>query len=406
MTATSSPGVYIEELSSGMRLIAGVSTSITAFLGSFPWGPTEPDPEHPGDLAMESAKPTLVRSWREFTEKFPEEDDDSTAGEGERTPGRYTRFAVAGYFQNGGGPCYIVDVEDVDDTLGGLEDALTELEHIPDIKIIVVPDLMEGTAPPPAADPVPPHPVSGAVVDHCRKMGNRMAILHLGEDWTAEDALRVNLGLTDPAFAALYYPWVTVKDANGEDRAVPPSGHLAGVWGRVDASRGVHKAPANQALQGASGVQTALTDEEQGGLNDKGVNCLRVFPGQGIRVWGARTQDKGTDWRYINVRRLFNYLQESIRLGTNWAVFEPNDHRLWSSIHRNVSAFLLDLWRQGALLGRTRDQAFYVICDESNNPPEKLADGQVHCDIGVAAVRPAEFIVFRVTQVIGGPQDN
>ncbi|MEU2834756.1 phage tail sheath subtilisin-like domain-containing protein, partial [Streptomyces lavendulae] len=296
----------------------------------------------------------------------------------------YARDAVAGYFQNGGGPCYIVN-------LAGWKEAL---EHIPEVKIIVVPDLWNGAAGYDAT-------LADAVVSHCRKMGNRMAILH-----TELDSPEVGLSTDDGAFAALYYPWVTVKGEDGKGKPVPPSGHIAGMWGRVDANRGVHKAPANEALQGVLSLTRVLTDQEQGELNADGVNCLRVFPGQGIRVWGARTLDTGTDWRYINVRRLFNYLQESIRLGTNWAVFEPNDHRLWSSIHRNVSAFLLDLWRQGALLGRTRDDAFYVICDESNNPPEKLADGQVHCDIGVAAVRPAEFIVFRVTQVIGGPQES
>ncbi|MFI1169916.1 phage tail sheath family protein [Streptomyces melanogenes] len=202
-------------------------------------------------------------------------------------------------------------------------------------------------------------------------------------------------------FTALYYPWVEVPGIDGQTRTVPPSGHLAGVWARTDAERGVFKPPANQHLRGDLSLESLLTDDEQGFLNEKGVNCLRAIEGQGIQAVSARTVSSEPDWTYINVRRLINYSTESIKSSSRWAVFEPNDERLWAGLRHSVTSFLTDQWRQGALLGKSPDEAFYVICDQSNNSPQSVADGHVVCDIGVAPVRPAEFVQFTITQVAG-----
>jgi phage tail sheath protein FI len=207
----------------------------------------------------------------------------------------------------------------------------------------------------------------------------------------------------DSKFAALYWPWIKTFDpSTGTSRFIPPSGHMAGVWARNDDTRGVHKAPANEVIRGVTSLQTQITKTEQELLNPIGVNCIRTFPGRGIRVWGARTLSSDAEWRYLNVRRLFNYLEESILQGTQWAVFEPNDPALWARIRRTISAFLTNEWRKGALFGLTPEQAFYVKCDSETNPAEGIDAGQVVCQIGVAPVKPAEFVVFQLSQFSGG----
>jgi phage tail sheath protein FI len=207
----------------------------------------------------------------------------------------------------------------------------------------------------------------------------------------------------DSKFAALYYPWLKVFDpSSGENTFVPPSGHVAGIWGRNDDTRGVHKAPANEVVRGALDLEVNLTKGEHDLLNPDGVNCIRSFPGQGIRIWGARTLSSDPEWRYVNVRRLFNYLEDSILSGTQWAVFEPNDNALWAKLRRSISAFLVMEWRKGALFGLTPAEAFYVKCDSETNPAEAIDLGQVTCQIGVAPVKPAEFVVFQLSQFSGG----
>jgi Bacteriophage tail sheath protein len=183
---------------------------------------------------------------------------------------------------------------------------------------------------------------------------------------------------------------------------IPPSGHVAGIWARTDSTRGVHKAPANEVVLGANGLAFQVTGEEQGGLNQVGINCIRSFPGRGIRVWGARTLSSDPEWRYLNVRRLFNYVSESIMNGTQWAVFEPNDQRLWTQLKISTSNFLTRVWRDGALFGSTPDQAFYVKCDAETNPPDVVEAGQVIVEVGIAPVKPAEFVIFRISQFTGG----
>jgi uncharacterized protein len=183
---------------------------------------------------------------------------------------------------------------------------------------------------------------------------------------------------------------------------IPPSGHVAGIWARTDTTRGVHRAPANEVVLGANGLAFQVTAAEQGGLNQNGINCIRAFPGRGIRVWGARTMSSDPEWRYVNVRRLFNYVSESIMRGTQWAVFEPNDQRLWMQLKISTTNFLTRVWRDGALFGSTPQQAFYVKCDAETNPPDVVEAGQVVVEVGISPVKPAAFVIFRISQFTGG----
>ncbi|WP_225094783.1 phage tail sheath family protein [Streptomyces sp. CoH27] len=274
------------------------------------------------------------------------------------------------------------------------------LEAIDEITMVAVPDLM-GAYQRGDIDAEGVRTVQLAVISHCEQMGDRVAVLDTPPGLTAQQVRhwRNEEAGYDSRYATLYYPWVRVFDpAAGRNTTVPPSGHIAGVWARSDAERGVHKAPANEVIRGAVDLDIRLSKGEQDLLNPIGVNCVRAFPGRGIRIWGARTLSSDPAWRYLNVRRLFNYLEESILLGTQWVVFEPNDDRLWSSIRRNVTAFLTEEWRRGALFGRTADEAFYVKCDRDNNPQTSIDQGRVVCEIGVSPVKPAEFVVFRLAQ--------
>jgi uncharacterized protein len=278
------------------------------------------------------------------------------------------------------------------------------LEAIDEITMVAVPDLMAAFQRG-AIDGEAVRAVQAALIAHCELMGDRVAIIDPPPGLNARDirTWRQDGAGYDSHYAALYYPWVKVFDpSTGRARVVPPSGHVAGIWARNDAERGVHKAPANEVVRGAVDLELQITRGEQDVLNPIGVNCIRSFPGRGIRVWGARTLSSDPAWRYLNVRRYFNYLEESVLIGTQWVVFEPNDAMLWARIRRNVSAFLTNEWRGGALFGSRVEESFYVKCDEETNPPESVDLGRVICEIGVAPVKPAEFVIFRLAQESGG----
>jgi hypothetical protein len=274
------------------------------------------------------------------------------------------------------------------------------LESVDEVTMVVAPDLMSAYQRG-LIDLEGVKTVQLAMISHCEQMGDRVALLDAPPGLNAQKvrAWRVDEANYDSKYAVLYYPWIKVFDpANGRNTLVPPAGHIAGVWSRNDDERGVHKAPANEVIRGAVDLEINVSKGEQDLLNPIGVNCVRSFPGRGIRVWGARTLSSDPAWRYLNVRRLFNYLEESILQGTQWVVFEPNDDRLWASIRRNITGFLTEQWRRGALFGRTPAEAFYVKCDRENNPRESIDLGQVVCEIGVAPVKPAEFVVFQLSQ--------
>jgi len=278
------------------------------------------------------------------------------------------------------------------------------LEAVEEVTMVAVPDLMSAYQQG-ALDDEGLQAVQKAMIAHCELMGDRVAILDPPPGLNAQQVKnwRVDVAGYDSKFAALYWPWIKVFDpSSGTNIFTPPSGHMAGIWGRNDDTRGVHKAPANEVIRGAITLETMITRREADLLNPVGINCLRSFPGRGIRVWGARTLSSDPAWRYLNVRRLFNYLEESILNGTQWVVFEPNDDALWAKIRRTIAAFLVTEWRKGALFGLTPDEAFYVRCDRETNPAEAIDAGQVLCEIGVAPVKPAEFVIFRLSQFSGG----
>jgi phage tail sheath protein FI len=204
-------------------------------------------------------------------------------------------------------------------------------------------------------------------------------------------------------YGAVYFPWITIKDPiKGEIIECPPSGHIAGIYARTDAIRGVHKAPANEVIRGAVGVSHRVTREEQGTLNPAGVNCIRYFGNSGIRVWGARTLDEASsEYRYVPVRRFVNMVSESLEEALQWVVFEANHEPLWKAIRRDITAFLTLLWRQGMLRGETPEQAFFVKCDAETNPDEVISAGQVVTTIGLSVVKPAEFVIIRISQQAG-----
>ena len=280
----------------------------------------------------------------------------------------------------------------------------SSLEAIEEVTMLSVPDLTAAYEQG-ALDLEGFQAVQLAMIAHCELMGDRMAILDPPPGLNAQQIKewRVEKAGYDSRYAALYWPRVKVLDPlTGSNIFVPPSGHMAGIWARNDATRGVHKAPANEVVRGAITVENDITKNEHDLLNPVGINCIRAFPGRGIRVWGARTISSDPAWRYINVRRLFNYLEKSILMNTDWVVFEPNDRELWAKIRRTIASFLVMEWRKGALFGDSAEEAFYVKCDDETNPAEGIDAGQVVCEIGVAPVKPAEFVIFRLAQLQGG----
>ncbi len=248
--------------------------------------------------------------------------------------------------------------------------------------------------------------VQTALLDHCANMRDRVAILDAPPNLNPQQIRdwRLNVAGYDSKYGALYYPWIKVANplGSGDGVFVPPCGHVAGIWARNDSERGVHKAPANEVVRGAIGLDVQISRNEQDTLNPSGINCIRAFPGRGTRVWGARTLSSDPSWRYLNVRRLFNFVEKSIENGTQWVVFEPNDLDLWERIRRDIGAFLTRVWRDGALFGATPQDSFFVKCDEELNPVEVRDAGQLIVEVGIAPVKPAEFVIFRLSQYSGG----
>jgi uncharacterized protein len=502
-----SPGVYMEEVSSGSKPIEGVGTAVAAFVGFAEKGPAN--------------QPTLVTNWTQFTGNF-----------GSFIPGSYLAHAVYAYFLNGGGAAYVVRIgasddaetpaaraelmpaggeqvkgysvkaieagaggDDItvevadasepgednfklvvrkggqvaeeydnvttkkgnnnvvtkvknesklitleetkgagvpavppkgqvklaggaakgggadvsvspDDYVGNTADrtGFAGLEAIDEVTMLAVPDLSAALE----RGMINAEQYKGvqlAMIAHCELMADRVAILDSPPSLNAQQIKdwRVNEAGYDSKYATLYWPWIKVMNPlSGQAEFMPPSGSMAGVWARNDDTRGVHKAPANEVVRGCISLQTNITKGEHDQLNPSGINCIRAFPGQGIRVWGARTLSSDPEWRYLNVRRLFNYVEESILSGTNWVVFEPNDHKLWDAVRRTVEAFLRRVWRDGALFGLSPAEAFFVKCDAENNPPENRDAGILTVEIGIAPVKPAEFVVFRISQFSDG----
>lgn len=243
------------------------------------------------------------------------------------------------------------------------------------------------------------------LVAHCENLASRFAVLDMPKDAKKIDDIVAHRELFDTNYAALYHPWLQVFDPlDKKNMAIPPSGSMLGIYARSDNTRGVHKAPANEVVRACVGLDCDFNKGEQDILNPKGVNLIRSFPGMGIRVWGARTATSDGSWKYINVRRLFIFIEESIKANTNWAVFEPNDETLWVRVKRTIDVFLTGLWRNGSLAGTSTDEAFFVNVGRDTMTQDDIDNGRLICVIGVAPVKPAEFVIFRISQKTGDAQ--
>jgi hypothetical protein len=427
-----SPGVYVRE-KKATPPISGVGTSTAGFIGviendqdtqssSTSNNPTSSSAGEPAPEETDSAQDAPGDS-SSAGETTPEETNSAQDASGENTSSskniptaqgaiklctNFTEFktafwdstsnaalsnlahAVYGFFANGGTRCYVVYTNDQ-----GVDDILNNFAAIDEIAIVAAPGADKN--------------IQDKLTKHCADTQDRVAILDSPTDTDLSLDSPSNTDLTDSSsgggsttqpntseYAAYYFPWLQVSDLadSSEKKYVPPSGHIAGIYARVDAQRGVHKAPANEVVFGATGLQYPLSRAKQDGLNPQGVNCIRSLNGN-IRVWGARTwggEDNGV--RYISTRRLLNYIRESIDEGTQWVVFEPNSPELWAKVRREVTAFLTMVWRSGALFGATPQEAFFVQCDAETNPLEDREQGRLIAKIGVAVVKPAEFVIF------------
>ncbi|MET7708621.1 phage tail sheath subtilisin-like domain-containing protein [Micromonospora sp. NPDC005413] len=401
-----SPGIYVEEVPSGARPIGPASTSIAAFVGVAP------------NRNAHLGKAVPVNNWTEFLRLF---------ADGERVDSTPLARAVFGFLDNGGARCWIVNVGEggaITGT-GQRRGGLQLLEAVDEISIIAAPGFHDVVSHEALLSMAERTRTMVAICDPAPDIDDISALTRVATPSSGKPpkpAEGTGGGSGSPGgsggaegaayrprqseFGAFYYPWLRVRDPiSGELELTPPSGHLAGIWARTDALRGVHKAPANEPVRGAVDLGYLVTRPEHDVLNPKGVNVIRYFAGEGIRVWGARTlAAEASEWRYLNVRRLSIAIEQAIANGTRWMVFEPNDFTLWRSIRRDIGAFLTRVWRDGALLGRSPEEAFFVKCDEETNPVDVRDAGMVIAHIGIAVVKPAEFVVFKLSQWAGGTE--
>jgi hypothetical protein len=297
----------------------------------------------------------------------------------------------------GDGKLPIPQTYDGDDT-GREKTGLKAFEDVDEISIVAAPGYSANYN----QNPQRANQIVQSLITHCQlKMRYRVAVLDAPDNQVVSEVQNFR-GQFDSTHAALYYPWITVLDPLDPDGRreinLPPGGFVAGIYARTDVLHGVFKAPANEVVQGAIGFETLLNKAQQDVLNPQGINCFRFFEGRGYRLWGARTISSDPEWKYISVRRYFAYLEHSIDRGTQWAVFENNNEALWANIRRTVEDFLFNEWRNGALMGLKPEQAFFVRCDRSTMTQNDLDNGRLICLIGVAVVKPAEFVIFRIGQ--------
>jgi len=382
------PGVYIEDVAPDQA--AMFRTGVPVFVGFA-------RQNGQADEKDEDTKFFRLTRWEQFAQRV-----------GHAAPEGFLADAVRGFFENGGECCVVVPlwVSGDSQSSGVLQEQLRDvfrtdedgrrgfLEDIEDTDLVCVPDIMmEGIG----SDQDVVFDLQQQVLKYCEDLGDRFAILDVGPTTDIQLAIQHWRELLPPE-GALYYPWI--KNRTG--KWIPPCGHIAGIYARTDAQVGVHKAPANEIVEGATDLAMRLTDEEQSRLNDVGVNCLRSFPGRGIRVWGARTLNGLPSWRYVNVRRLFLTLIRWIEHNMHDLVFEPNSPPLWERVRGRLGSYCNQLFERGALKGREPNEAFFVKCDAETNPPMVRETGQLICEIGLAPLTPAEFIIVRITQSAAG----
>jgi hypothetical protein len=332
-------------------------------------------------------------------------------------PDSYLADAVEGFFSNGGSQCYVVCADtSAANRAASLLAALESLAPLDDLDLIAIPDAMSlnivvstakvnatATSMPDTANIIE---VQRQLLKHCQLHGNRFAILDSIRGSSIalimDQRNSITGDVTEPVSGALYYPWLMTE----KGRFVPPCGHVAGIYSRSDKRTGVHKAPANEEIVGGLDLEVKIDNSIQDQLNPVGINCLRSFPGRGLRVWGARTLSRDAQWRYINVRRLFITLHRWVDRNMAWANFEPNTPELWIRIQRELTLYLTTLWQAGAINGATTDEAFYIKCDAETNPQEVREAGQAVTEVGLAPLSPAEFIVIRIIQRVGTTQTS
>ena len=344
------PGVYVEELPAQLHPIQGVSTSTVGFIG----------------VASRASAAVAITSFAEFQRAI----GGSASGN--------LPLAVQGFFNNGGTRCYVTLIALADALQAGL-DALAPK----DISVLCCPD--ENRFPNAAA----------VMAAHCEQRKDRVCILQSPQPVIPDATHHVPV---HSAYAAYYYPWLTVVGLDGVTKVtVPPGGHIAGVYARVDTQRGVWTAPAGVPLMGVTGLSQQISSAESDLLSSRGINLLRSFPGQGNHVWGARTTSQDPDWKYVNIRRLAVFIEHSLRQGLQWAVFEPNGPALWAAVRLPIEDFLLNLWKSGGLMGPKPEGAFFVRCDNTTMTQTDIDLGRFVVIVGFAPVRPSEFVILRIT---------
>ncbi len=380
------PGVYVEETSFRAPSIEGVGTTTCAFVG-----PTREGPP-PG------VAPPLLTSSADFERSYGDAGDFAFAG---GTTPHYLAHGVHAFFANGGRRLYVLRVPLAPDAAGQprapqAEDyaaALAGLDALGDVRTFAAPGASAWCTDAAA--------LLRVLADHARRARTwRFAVLDPPPALDS-DGVRALRESVDSAHAALYYPWVVTadQDATGAPRRLlqPPSGFICGIYARNDIQRGVHATPANQTVASALGFERPINAQQQERLNPFGVNCLRSFFGHGHRVWGARTVSSDPEWKYVNVRRYFDYLEASIDRGLQWVAFEANGPRLWANVAGVLQDFLYRQWQDGALSGNRPEAAYFVRCDASTMTPDDIAQGRVVCLVGVALLKPGEFTIFRAS---------
>ncbi|HEY3419073.1 MAG TPA: phage tail sheath subtilisin-like domain-containing protein [Methanomassiliicoccales archaeon] len=373
MSDFEAPGVYVEETSLMADPIEGAESSTAAFIGKAVKGPT--------------LEPVLVTSWDQFEGTFGGLDYSKS--------GPYLAMAVDLFFKNQGQRAYVVRIEGTVGSTGRNETAyrtgLLCLESLDDVNLVAMPE---------ATDILDQQ----ALIEHCERMRYRFAIIDSPSDpREVGDAHDVRLQkeklVSTKGYAAIYHPWIQVQDPiTKRIRIVPPSGAVAGIYVRTDIQRGVHKPPANELVIGALDTEVSVDQADMNELNRIGINVIRKFTGRGLLVWGSRTTSSDSIWKYVQVRRTINYLEKSIAKGTEWVVFEPHDEITWSEAKRSVVEFLTRSWKDGMLLGTRPEEAFIVRCDRSTMTQADIDKERMIIEVGVALMRPSEFIIFRVCQ--------
>jgi phage tail sheath protein FI len=397
------PGVFVEEIAFRNKSIEGAGTSSAGFVGPCRSGPIG------GELEPLTSTSDFERIYGTSN---PLQFGDTTG-----PVLNYLAHAVRAFFKEGGRKCYVArivngspdkgsdgnqpcpaDYEGVETLIDGVKTktGLRSFEDLDDISIVATPGAtfdFDGVGGNFHAEAI-----TQILISHCEQMRYRVAVIDSvnGHDTGKVRAYRSTF---DSKYAALYYPWIgSVDPLTGKNIEVPPSGSVCGIYARVDRERGVHKAPANEEIRLASGMEFDINRQQQSILNPLGINCLRYFKSRGYRVWGARTASSDPEWKYINVRRYFAYLEHSIDRGTQWTVFENNAAALWNKVRQSIEDFLFNEWRQGHLAGTRPEEAYSVRCDRSTMTQGDIDNGRLICDIGVAPVRPAEFVILRIAR--------